>query len=138
MAFSLESEKLGFKLGEVLVGLKSGTTDTPETLASSQNKLHILGYVWNTDSLSYEVLTKSGGGLDVNVVGQSTDEATRLVYASATVSYLGKAPAGTATSSAAWKISRITTSGDNVTIEWADGNTNYDNIYDNRASLSYS
>lgn len=57
MTFGLDPGKLGFKLGEVLVGLQSGTTDTPETLSSTQNKLHTLKYVWNPDTLSYEVAT---------------------------------------------------------------------------------
>lgn len=36
MTFALTPGKLGFKIGEVLVGLQSGTTDTPETIASTQ------------------------------------------------------------------------------------------------------
>lgn len=55
MTFALTPGKLGFKLGEVLVGLQSGTTDTPETIASTQNKMHMLGYMWNPDTLAYEV-----------------------------------------------------------------------------------
>lgn len=55
MTFSLAPGKLGFKLGEVLVGLSSGTQDTPETIASTQNKMHTLGYMWNPDTLAYEV-----------------------------------------------------------------------------------
>lgn len=55
MTFGLAPGKLGFKIGEVLVGLQSGTTDTPETIASTQNKMHVLGYVWNPDTLAYEV-----------------------------------------------------------------------------------
>jgi hypothetical protein len=55
MTFQLTPGKLGFKLGEVLVGLKEGTTDTPETITSTQNKLHTIGYLWNPDTLAYEV-----------------------------------------------------------------------------------
>lgn len=57
--------------------------------------------------------------------------------------YVGDALPGTATSSAAWRIKRITFTvdgngnTDSVT-EWADGNSNRDNIWDNRLSLSYS
>lgn len=54
----------------------------------------------------------------------------------ATYTYVGKASPGTATSAAQWKIFRITNS--DTTIVWADGNDQYDNIWDNRASLSYS
>lgn len=54
--------------------------------------------------------------------------------------YLGKAIPGTATATAAWQIRKMTYDGsDNLTvIELADGNDDFDNIWDNRAALSYS
>jgi hypothetical protein len=54
------------------------------------------------------------------------------------ITYVGDAAVGAATSAAAWRIKRITVSGDLATVEWADGNQNFDNIWDNRASLTYS
>jgi len=68
----------------------------------------------------------------------NSNETTRLDEASSTVSYVGKAAPGTAETAAAWKISRITVTGTVTKIELADGNANYDNIWDNRASLTYS
>lgn len=67
MTFSLSPGKLGFKLGEVLVGLQSGTTDNPETISSTQNKLHVLTHIWNPDSLAYEVPTTGGAGVGLEV-----------------------------------------------------------------------
>jgi hypothetical protein len=64
--------------------------------------------------------------------------ASLYVDAGGGVSYLGEAPPGTATSAAKWRIRRITTVGNDVTIEWADGNGNFDNVWDDRVSLSYS
>lgn len=55
--------------------------------------------------------------------------------------YVGKAHPGAATSDAVWQISRVvvtTTLPITTTITWADGNTNTDNIWDNRTGLSYS
>lgn len=53
------------------------------------------------------------------------------------ICYLGQSLPGTPTSSASWRISKINfTSG--VVTTWADGNSNFDNIWDNRVSLSYS
>jgi len=57
--------------------------------------------------------------------------------------YKGEAAAGSVTSVAVWRMSRITVTtdvggNDDLATEWADGNTNFDNIWDNRASLSYS
>ena len=63
----------------------------------------------------------------------------RLDVASSTIMYLGEAVVGSLTSDSVWKIQRITsdTTG-SLYIEFADGNINYDNVWDNRASLSYS
>jgi len=54
-----------------------------------------------------------------------------------TISYIGKALAGTATSASSWQIQKLTETA-NITIEYADGNNDFDNIFDNRESLSYS
>lgn len=52
--------------------------------------------------------------------------------------YYGSANPGTATSAAYWKILRKTVSGSIDTYEYADGDSNFDNVWDDRASLSYS
>lgn len=53
------------------------------------------------------------------------------------VVYVGYADPGTATSAASWRIKKIETSNYPITT-WADGNSNFDNVYDNRTSLTYS
>ena len=63
--------------------------------------------------------------------------AVRLDEATATLSYYGRADAGSLTSAAAWQIKRIDTSA-GLIIDWADGNTLFDNVWDNRATLTYS
>ena len=78
----------------------------------------------------------NGNPLPVEVIG-TTVFATRIDEASATVTYVGKAATGTATSSALWQVQKIDTSSGTV-ITWADGNGLFDNIWDNRATLSYS
>lgn len=68
-----------------------------------------------------------------------TQLAIELDVVSSTVTYLGEANPGTATSAASWRIKKLVSdpSGD-LTITFADGNSSFDNIWDNRASLSYS
>ena len=57
----------------------------------------------------------------------------------ATYAYLGTAVPGTNTNAALWRIQKLTFSPDgDVVATWADGNANFDNIWDNRASLTYS
>lgn len=53
--------------------------------------------------------------------------------------YIGYSQSGTATSQAKWTIKRIVDNGSGLlSIKWADGNQSPDNVWDNRASLSYS
>jgi hypothetical protein len=62
---------------------------------------------------------------------------TRVDEASSTITYVGEANPGTATSGAFWRIYKLDeTSG--LIKTYADGNFNFDNVWDNRASLSYS
>ena len=51
--------------------------------------------------------------------------------------YQGWAIPGSLTSAAVWRIRKIVKAGNVTTITWADSNINYDNIYDNRGSLTY-
>lgn len=68
-----------------------------------------------------------------------SDNAVRYDQVSDTVAYVGKAVAGTAGSSALWQIKKLTLGSDgDVTVEFADGNADFDNIWDNRISLIYS
>lgn len=60
-------------------------------------------------------------------------------YSGTDLIYSGRAPMGSAKSAAVWQIRKYTYStGNLVDIQWADGDSNYDNIWNNRASLTYS
>lgn len=63
---------------------------------------------------------------------------TKIDEASGNLTYLGIAMINSSASDAVWQIRRIQKVGSVTTIEWADGNDNFDNIWDDRASLSYS
>ena len=56
----------------------------------------------------------------------------------ANTTYQGWAVGSTATSAANWMIRRVSKSGSITSILWADGDQLYNNIWDDRASLSYS
>lgn len=96
------------------------------------------------DADSGDIYEKSAGTWNLvgNVgipVAQTTRSDTIDPTAFPEVTYKGEAAAGVLTSAASWRISRLTIQSDGDTeILWADGNTNYDNIWDNRLSLSYS
>lgn len=64
--------------------------------------------------------------------------ATRVDEASSTITYIGKAACGSGVASAVWQVQRMSISGNVTSTEWADGNDDFDNIWNDRASLSYS
>lgn len=66
--------------------------------------------------------------------------AQQVDFVNDNVIYKGWADTGTTTSTPAWRIQKITFVGtdEDVVIEWADGNGNFDNVWDNRASLTYT
>lgn len=72
-----------------------------------------------------------------------TQKATKKIFdgSSTTVNYYGEALRASLTSDPVWKIIRITYSGvdgTNFVVEDAEGNDGYKNIWDNRASLTYT
>lgn len=92
--------------------------------------------VQTTDAEYREVKVSESGGLSVYT--EVSPFTTRLDEASATVTYIGKAKIGQATSTAKWQIQKMSVSGNVTSITWADGNGNFDNVWDDRAGLSYS
>lgn len=60
-----------------------------------------------------------------------------LDEASATITYVGEASPGTSGSDSTWRIKRLdSTSG--LIITWADGDSDFDKVWDDRASYTYS
>lgn len=77
-------------------------------------------------------------GSSISVSTTTTNYATRVDDTTTeNVTYLGKASIGSATSGALWQIQKIDETAGTI-ITWADGNDSFDNIWDNRASLTYS
>lgn len=79
-----------------------------------------------TEDTLQAVLAASGGG----------SYETRIDEVSATVSYIGKATPGVATSAASWQVTKLdTTTG--LILSYADDVTTFTKIWDNRASYTY-
>lgn len=95
-----------------------------------------------TSSKQLDTIIQSGIPGPQGPAGQSEEDmqyAKRLDSVSSTEMYKGEAAVGSLTTSALWRIQKIIFGNDgDVTITWADGNANFDNIWDNRLSLSYS
>jgi hypothetical protein len=71
--------------------------------------------------------------VDENTIKLDYDENGNMIYS-------GKAPVGSLTSTAIWQIQKSIYNGNNylVAILWANGDANFDNVWDDRASLTYS
>lgn len=51
--------------------------------------------------------------------------------------YVGEASSKSSTADPVWSIFKVVVSGTLVSIKFADGNADYDNVWDDRASLTY-
>ena len=67
-----------------------------------------------------------------------TTYTVRLDEASATVTYVGEGAINSVESNPVWRIRKLTTTGSVLAIQWADGNQNFDNVWTDRASLTYT
>ena len=76
--------------------------------------------------------------MGVPIQGLYDDSALKVDDAGGGVTYVGRAKCGAATSDAIWSIKRLTIVGADSDVEWADGNNDFDNVWDDRAALTYS
>ena len=67
----------------------------------------------------------------------TSDKTLRVDEASQTITYIGEAAIGMSESNPFWKVKRLEQSGSVLKITWADGNEDFDNVWANRASLTY-
>jgi hypothetical protein len=51
--------------------------------------------------------------------------------------YIGKAEIGASTAAAVWQVTLFEKNGSVSQLKWADGDSNFDNVWDNRLSLTY-
>lgn len=75
---------------------------------------------------------------ELAITGLSDIALAKKITVSGTTTYIAQAMTGTATSAARWRVKRISVSGADTLIQWADGNSNYDNIATDLTALSYS
>jgi hypothetical protein len=79
------------------------------------------------------------GGLDVyRLRTTSGPMSVKLDQVDANTLYIGEALPGTAGSEAAWRIRKFLTAGSVSSMLYANGDSAFSNIWDNRAGLTYS
>ena len=72
-----------------------------------------------------------------SVIPVDVNGSMRIDTASSTVIYIGEATFGADENAAVWRIRKLPTVGTVLSIQWADGNQKFDNVWANRASLTY-
>ena len=95
----------------------------------------------STNVLTLDFDTSTHAGSDSLQIWYWKDDGRTLIREDSgnqDVLYIGEADNGTATSASNWKVTRITTSGSSVDVDLADGNSKFDNVFDNRESLTYN
>lgn len=78
-------------------------------------------------------VSSDAGALGPNGVALTT----RVDEPSSSITYVGKAEVGESAANAVWQIFKVTTSGTETIITYADGDTSFNNVWANRASLTY-
>lgn len=101
---------------------------------------HILNQSFDrtSQSLFFQVVGTDGQSLQIQ---NASNLSLKIDYNGGTNPiYLGIAAPGTTTSDANWQIRKLTFDGNNniTSIQYANGSSEFDQIYDDRASLSYS
>ena len=56
---------------------------------------------------------------------------------SATLLYVGEAAQGADPSAPVWRVRKLSTTGTVLSVQWADGNQHFDNVWSSRAALNY-
>lgn len=100
-------------ISQIETFLESGTSPLPTGASTSAKQDDIINALFEIEN-----------PLQIDDVGGTT--------------YIGYAPAGSSGASAVWAIKRVVETGLDITVTWADGNKNKDNIWNNRTSLVYS
>jgi hypothetical protein len=66
------------------------------------------------------------------------DYTTQVDDAGSGVTYIGQAQPGTLVADASWKIKKVTETGDDLKVEYADGTKDFDKVWNDRATYTYS
>ncbi len=123
-------------LVEGQAGLYSGTDDAWVAEPNAG-----LGSIYMKDSgENWQRTSSSPGQAGWSILGEGTVTNThRTDWISDDEFYYGEASPGSLESDGVWMIKKVTfASDDDMTELFADGDPNFDNIWDNRAGLSYS
>ena len=128
-----ELEKQTKQLDELIKQPKGGGGGGGNGSPYTDSTGKVMNVELETDG-SIPVTVVAGGSAAAQTVSKIDDTTT------ANVVYIGKAEltgAAISTSGAVWQIKKLDTSSIALDKKWADGDSSYNNVWDNRASLTY-
>ena len=103
-----------------LIGVSSGGFEVPVTVA--------------VDPITHRLLVSATGSL---ALAPSKYAIQLDDYTTTDVTYIGFADPGSVTSDPVWQICKLDET-NGLVMTWADGDSNFDNIWDSRSSLTYN
>jgi hypothetical protein len=115
-------------------GRQNYTTSEMEVLATTLNTSDDGLAIWNTT----EKLGYTWSGTEFLQDGEAPVKTTRLEEVDANTTYIGEANVNSSESAAVWRIKKMIIDGDTLSVIFADGNSLYDNVWDLRATYTYS
>lgn len=115
------------KFGNVQPSLDNSEHVGPDTTGDNVHAKKVVSYSWNSNTNEWERDSGSNPNYAVRLDDTTTADTT----------YIGKAATASATSAAVWQIAKLDTSSGLIKT-WADGDSQFDNIWDSRSSLNYS
>jgi hypothetical protein len=132
----------------VSIDLQHLQVDTSDTVVTTEQEYQIVQSEDQTVVVSPEqeiFLIVSGSQGPAGLNGQNgtwEDEvpmSKKVDFVGDTIIYIGRAVPGTDAGTSLWQISRTTLApDDDVVVEWAAGNANYDKKWNDRLTLTYS
>lgn len=115
-------------------GRSNYTTTEMNALSLTLNTIDDGFAIWNTtDKLGF-----TWSGTEFLQDGEVPVKTIRLDEASLTTAYIGEANVNSLENAPVWRIKRMTTNADIISVVFADGNSLYDNIWVDRLALTYS
>lgn len=93
--------------------------------------VELLGHDTQTNALR-RIRVDNNGSIGSAAEAVRIDDAT-----TPSTTYIGKAAIGSSTSASVWQVARLDTSSGLIKT-WADGDSEYDNVWDDRTMLNYS
>jgi len=94
----------------------------------------VFGVAGKTGSGDYVAVSVDGTGA---VAVGSSNYATKVTEVG-TTTYVGFAAVGTAEATSIWQARKVTITGSDTTVTWADGDDSFDNVATDLTALSYS